>query len=92
VTRTEKTAVAEEIFKIAKAHKLGLEPERIGDEGGLVDRLPRGPEEKHKGDKQLRSDQQVWQPAVVEYDTFFHGSPTEKGNPAKHEASPGHRY
>ena len=48
-------------------------PERIFAEHRLAQRLRRGPDEEHQGDRDLRRDQEVGKQFLVEDDALFHG-------------------
>lgn len=64
--------VGQKRFKVLKTHEFRAEPEGILHQHRLVDGLAGGQEEEDERNGELRRHQQVGQPAVLEYDSFFH--------------------
>ena len=59
-------------LEVGKPDEFVAEPEGVLHHDALLDRLPRGEEEEYERDEELRRNEHVGKPSVLEDDSFFH--------------------
>ena len=64
--------VRKEGLEVGQSHEFVAQPEGVLHHDALLDRLPRGEEKEDERDEELRRNEHVGKPSVLEDDSFFH--------------------